>query len=461
MIDFEKTKKIYFIGIGGIMMSAVARFFIERGVEVSGSDREMSEITDKLEKIGASVVKGHSVANLTNEFDLVITTEAIELDNPELIRANDLKLPVFTVYQILGELSKDKYTIAVAGMHGKSTSSSMMGLLLEAAGLDPTIFIGTQLKEYDGNFRMGKSEYIVSEACEYRDNFLNYYPSIGVITNIEAEHLDYFKNITGVKKSFKTFASQIKEDGWLVYNGDDKNTKNVARGCRANKISFGVEADGLDFRAENIEVGEDGNVRFEIKSKKLKEFDGIRFSLKVPGKFNVYNALSVIAVAAILEIKIQIIQEVLSKFSGVWRRFEFRGESEGISYYDDYAHHPTEIKATLQAVKEKFGNKKVWIIYQPHLYSRTNDFMGEFAESLNLAENLLIAPIYAAREDNKWGIENSDLVVLMNKKYKRVSKVKSFSSFELIRKYLKENVASGEVVMTMGAGDVFKVVEME
>ena len=469
-LDFEKIKKIYFIGIGGIMMSAVARFFIEQGKEIFGSDREMSKITEKMEKLGATVHKGHSAGNIKIDIDLVVYTKAMSEDNLELQMAKDLNLPVYSVYQILGELSKDKFTVGVSGMHGKSTTTSMIGLILEAAGLDPTVFVGTQLKEFDGNLRLGHAsssaarragppDYFVSEACEYRDSFLNYQPDIGVITNIEAEHLDYFKNIAGVKKSFKKFISQIKDDGWLVFNGDDKNALQLAKAARGSKISFGVDNQLVDFRAESIEIGDNGDASFTLICKKLKEYDNIRFSLKVPGNFNVYNALAAISAATILEVKVQVVQDALAKFSGVWRRFEFKGEREGIQYFDDYAHHPTEIRATLKAAKQKFGNKTFWLVYQPHLYSRTNDFLNEFAASLNLAPNLILAPIYAAREENKWGITSKDLADLMNKKFKRPKAVIYLPSLLKIKNYLKKNVQLGEVVMTMGAGDVYKIGE--
>ena len=214
MLDLNRIKKIHFIGIGGIMMSAVAKYFLSLGKEVSGSDREETEMTK---------IVGHAADNLPNDVDLAVYTEAINRDNVELAKARKMNLKILSVYQVLGELSKDKFTIAVAGMHGKSTTTSIIGLIMEAAGLEPTVFVGTQVREFGGNFRPGKSEYLVSEACEYRDNFLNYNSDIGVVTNIEAEHLDYFKNLAGVKKSFKKFIWQIKKNGWLVYNGDNKN----------------------------------------------------------------------------------------------------------------------------------------------------------------------------------------------------------------------------------------------
>ena len=402
MLNFSKINKIYFIGIGGIMMSAVAKYFLDLGKEVSGSDRDQSEITDKLIKQGVKVSLAQAAKNVNENFDLVVYTQAIGMDNPELLKAKELGLPIYSVFEVLGFLSKNKFTIAVSGIHGKSSSTAILGLVMEAGDLDPTVFVGTQVKEFEGNFRAGSSEYLLSEACEYKDNFLEYWPDIGVITNIEAEHLDYFGNLDGIMKSFSKFVSQIKEDGWLVVNGDNQNAVKALEGYKGKKISFGL-GEGVDFRGVDIKYGE--KTEFKLESSN-DEYDGKKFQLNILGEFNVYNALGVMAVAAVLGIKVGVVRKVLENFEGVWRRFEFKGVKDGIEYYDDYGHHPTEIKATLEAAKKKFGDKKLWLVYQPHLYSRTNDFMDEFAESLNLAPNLILASIYPAREENKWGIES-------------------------------------------------------
>ncbi len=461
MLNLKRIKKVYFIGIGGIMMSALAKYFLAQGKEVSGSDRTQSEITEKLLKLGARINFEQVKENISPEIDLVVYTKAVPPEHPERQTAHKLGLPAYAVYEVLGQLSKDKKTIAVAGMHGKSTTSSLMGLVAEAAGLDPTVFVGTQVKAWEGNLRIGKSQYLISEACEYKDSFLNYHPYIAVITNIEAEHLDYFKNLAGVMKSFRQFAGQIKKGGWLVINSDNQNVRQIGADFKGNLISFAVEDKQAGFRTEQVRLGE--KTEFRLSCPEFRDYDGQKIVLQVPGLFNVYNALAVIASSAILGIKIEVLKKALSEFKGIWRRFELVKTKDGIAYYDDYAHHPTEIKATLQAAKQKFKNRKLWLVFQPHLYSRTRDFMEEFAEALSQAENLIVAPIYPAREENQWGVSSQQLVDLINNKYKRVRPAMFIGSnyyddvksgYQQIKDYLKQHVKAGDVVMTMGAGDV-------
>jgi UDP-N-acetylmuramate--alanine ligase len=455
MLDFSKIKKVYFIGIGGIMMSAVAKYFLSLGIQVSGSDTQKSEITRELEAKKVKVNFKQIARNISADFDLVVYTKAISRHNSELLEAKKFKLPVYSVYQILGELSREKDTIAVSGMHGKSTTTAMLGLTIQAAGLEPTVFVGTKIKEWQSNFRAGRSKYLVSEACEYRDNFLNYHANLAVITNIEAEHLDYFKNLAGVMKSFKRFTGQIAKDGYLVSNGDNQNAVLIARQFKGKKFSFGIK-NKVDFRAVKIKFNKRLQTTFVLKSEN-KEYDGTKFKLKVLGEFNIYNALAAISAAAVLGIQPAVVKKVLEDFGGVWRRFEFMGQKNGVEYYDDYAHHPTEIEATLKTAKKKFGNKKFWLIYQPHLYSRTRQLMDGFARSLNLAENLILVPIYAAREKNKWGVESDALANLINKKFKRKNQVIYLDSFDKVRDYLNKELKSGDVAMTMGAGDIYKI----
>jgi UDP-N-acetylmuramate--alanine ligase len=457
MLDLQKIKNIYFIGIGGIMMSAVAKYFLSQGKKVSGSDRTTSDILEELKKMKVKINIGHNEQYIINP-DLVIYTEAIGEDNPELNKVKTMGVPCLSVYQVLGELSQNKETIAISGMHGKSTTTSMIGLILEKAGLRPTVFVGTKVKEWQSNFRAGDSKYLVSEACEYRDNFLNYHPNILVINNIEAEHLDYFGNFKGVKKSFSKIISQIKDKGCLVYNGDDGNLKKMAEQYGGNKISFGIKNEA-DFRVVEIKIdNKEGLTSFKVVSK-YSVFNDKIFTLKIPGEFNVYNALAAIAVAAFLKIKLRVLENVFNEFFGVWRRFEFKGEKSGVLYYDDYAHHPTEIKATLKAFRERFARRRRWLVFQPHLYSRTVDFLDDFVKVLNLAENLIIAPIYAAREKNKWGVTGKSMVEYINQNGKRKNPALYIGELEEIEEYLRKNLQPGDVLMTMGAGDVFQIGE--
>ncbi|OGG91216.1 UDP-N-acetylmuramate--L-alanine ligase [Candidatus Kuenenbacteria bacterium RIFCSPLOWO2_12_FULL_42_13] len=459
-IDFEKINKVYFIGIGGIMMSAAAKYFLAGKKQVFGSDRSKGALIFELRKMGAKIAVGHQAGNIKKDFDLVIYTQAIAADNPELKKARQLQIKTLTIYQLLGVLAKEKKTITVSGMHGKSTTTAMIGLIMEVAGFDPTVFVGTKVKEWQSNFRLGELKYLLSEACEYKDNFLNFRPDIAVLTNLEAEHLDYFKNLAGVKKSFWKFISQIKKGGYLLANADDRNLQELLKKFSGRKLTFGLK-DKADFSAEEIRHKQGGVVEFRLKvlKKAYKSFHEQKFGLKVPGEFNIYNALGAVTAGAVLGVKPKTVRKVLAEFDGVWRRFELKGKAEGVEIYDDYGHHPTEIKATLNAAGEKFKGRKWWVVFQPHLYSRTRDFLAEFAEALNLAPNLMVAEIYPAREKNVYHISSRDVVNLINKKYRRESPALFFKTFSEIIGYLKKNLKPGEVVMTLGAGEADKVGE--
>lgn len=467
MQSLDKIKKVHLVGVGGIMMSAMARYFLAQNVSVSGSDREESQIVKDLRKEGVKFLAGHKVSNVKKDVDLVIYTRALSKYNPELEAAKKLNLKTATVYKVLGELSKDKSTIAVAGIHGKSTTTTMIGLISEAAGFKPSVFVGTQVKEWKSNFRFGKSNLLISEACEYKDNFLALKPKIGVITNIEAEHLDYFKNLDRLIKSFQKFAAGIKRDGYLIVNGDNQYSLNI-KGGAARRICFGQGKEN-DFRAEKIKLGPAGS-SFVVNCPSFMRYNNCEFRLNIPGLFNIYNALAAISTAAVMGVEQEITERCLENFGGIWRRFEFVGIKNKIEYYNDYAHHPTEIKATLEAAKLKFGDKNWWLVYQPHLYSRTADFLESFARELSAAPNLILASIYPAREENKRGIESSDLAELINKHYPRRRpaiylgegyKKDVKNNYKLIRQYLKDKVKPGEIVMIMGAGDVDKILKAE
>ncbi len=442
-------------------MSAAARYFLDQGKRVCGSDRESNSLIEELKRRGAIIYPEHKPENITADFDLVVYTQAIEPGNPELMKAKALKLKKLTIYQWLGLLSQDKFTVAVAGMHGKSTTTAMLGLIMERAGMDPTIFVGTKVKKWQSNFRLGQSRYLLSEACEYRDNFLNYQPDVAIINNLEAEHLDYFKNLSGVKKSFKKFAGQIKKGGFLVTNMDNKNTRELAR-SRGNAVTWGIE-NRADFVAREIKTKKDGTTEFKLLAKAVPfgDYNQRVYRLKVPGIFNIYNALGAIAGAAVLGVKSTVAQKALAEFPGVWRRFEYKGRTKGgVDVYDDYGHHPTEIRATLEAARKKFGQKKLWLVFQPHLYSRTHDFLKEFAEVLHRAEGLIVVDIYAAREANKHKISSQDIVDLINKKYRRKSPAVYASDWREAAEYLRENLKKGEILMTMGAGEAYKAGEL-
>ncbi len=417
----KNSKKVHFIGIGGIGISSVARMLLLDGVKVSGSDRGSSMITDELSKFGADIKIGHSSENVPQDTDLLIYTIAIPNDNPELNEAKNRNIRCLTYPQALHEISKDKYTIAVSGTHGKTTTTAMIAKIMMDAGLDPTVIVGSFLKENKSNFISGQSKYLVVEACEYKKSFLNIEPDIAVITNIDNDHLDFYKDINAIKDAFGEFAAKIPKDGWLVI--DKKN--NIVSSAVENAIA-GIVDSGTS---------------------------GSNIKLKFPGKHNKDDAKMAIAVAGILGISEKAAEKSLENFGGTWRRFESRGETKnGAIVYDDYAHHPTEIKATLGGTREMFSDKKIIAVFQPHLYSRTKLLMNDFEESFNDADLLLLAPIYAAREKEDESVSSE----ILSRNIKN-TKALSFSNFEDIEKYLYENLKKGDILITMGAGDIYKI----
>lgn len=430
-------KNIHFIGIGGIGVSALAKYYLEKGCEISGSDLVSSEITEALEKEGAKVFIGeHKSENLLKDVDLVIHSPAVQENNSELKEAKRLRIKTQSYPQALGELTKEYFTIAVAGTHGKSTVTSMIGILLTEAGLDPTVIVGTRVKEFDGfNCRVGKSKYLIIEACEHEESFLNYSSNIAVITNIEKEHLDYYKNLDNILKAFNGFVSNLSEDGTLVVNSDDENSKKIASKARVQNFSLKQEG------AEELE---------EI--------------LKIPGKHNVSNALAALTVARILEVSDEVSFKSLASYKGTWRRFETKesmvpGSDKKILIINDYAHHPTELKATLEATRSKFSEKEIWAVFQPHQYQRTFYLFDDFVKVLSetSVDKLIITDIYdvAGREEKsiKEGVSSQKLAEKVG------NKVIYIPSIEKTVDYLKENLRGGEVVLVMGAGDIYKLVD--
>ena len=430
---------IHFIGIGGIGVSALAKYYLEKGHKVSGSDLVSSEITEALEKKGAKIFIGkHKSKNLLKNVDLVVYSPAVQKSNPEFKKARSLKIKTQSYPQALGKLTKEYFTIAVSGTHGKSTTTSMIGILLAKAGLDPTVIVGTKVKEFqDSNCRVGKSKYLVIEACEHEESFLNYWPQIAVITNIEKEHLDYYKNLNNILKAFNKFVSNLSKKGILVINDDDKNTKKILSKSQVQKYS--------------------------LKQKEAKELKKI---LKVPGEYNIYNALAALAVARILGISNKIAFQALAGYQGAWRRFEIKkcrapDSKIKILVISDYAHHPTEIKAVLKATREKFPKKKIWAVFQPHQYQRTFYLFESFIKVLSAApvDRLIITDIYdvAGREQRtiKKNISSQKLAERIRAK----NKVVYIPNIGKTAHYLKDNLKGGEVVIIMGAGDIYKLVD--
>ncbi len=424
-INLQNIKSVYFIGIGGIGMSAVARMFLHEGKKVYGSDMNASLITDELTKLGARIHIGATQATLPEEIDLVIYTVAISDDNLEFLAAKSKNILTISYPESLGLISKDKFTIAVAGTHGKTTTTAMIAQVLIEAGLDPTVIVGSLLKS-GTNFISGKSKYLVVEACEYKRSFLNIKPDIAIITNIDDDHLDYYKDLTGIQKGFSEFIHGIKEGGILVTNLEDNNVKPILSNFDKKVLDYASVS-------ENI-------------------------TLNVPGQHNIKNARAVLVVAEELGISKEVILSGLKNFTGTWRRFEKIGQTKsGAFVYDDYAHHPTEIKATLEAAREKFPNNQIIAVFQPHLYSRTKEHFYEFGNAFSSADQILILPIYAAREQKDPTISNYTLVQEIQKEGRRSV---AFETFESAVDFLKTNLKKNDVVFTIGAGDVNKLAKM-
>ena len=429
--------KIHFIGIGGIGASALAKYYLARGHKVTGSDLVASEITDSLKKLGAKIFIGpHRSRTVLDQIDLVVYSPAVPTDNPELKRAKKLGIECQSYPEALGELTKKYFTIAIAGSHGKSTVAAMTGLLLEKAGLDPTVILGTKLKEFgSSNCRVGKSKYLVIEADEHLASFLNYWPKIIVLTTIEADHLDFYKNLKNYVLAYKKFISQLPKSGILIANKDDKNIQKLK-----SQISK------LHLKTQNYSLK-------QLEAKKIKKI------LKIPGKFNISNALAALTVTRVLKIPDKISFKALSEYKGSWRRFEITKTLYPKPYtlISDYAHHPTQIKVTLEAAREKFPRKEIWCIFQPHQYQRTYYLFKDFVKVFKAApvDKLIITDIYdvAGRETSK--IKKK---VSSEKLVKKISKNKViYLKKEEILDYLKKNLRGGEVIMIMGAGDIYNL----
>ena len=451
-IDFEHPIHIHFIGIGGISMSGLAEILLKEGFTVSGSDTKESPLTKKLESEGAHIIYGQKAENITPGIGCVVYTAAISRGNPELIEAVAQKIPMLTRAELLGQLMKNYDTpIAVSGTHGKTTTTSMISHILLEADLYPTISVGGILKAIGGNIRVGNSGTFITEACEYTNSFLNFFPKISVILNIEEDHLDFFKDLEDIRHSFRQFTSLLPEDGTLVINGEIKDHQEIYQGLPCRVVTYGPGAD-YDYSATDISYDENGHVSFDL----LRHGEyADHIVLSVTGDHNVSNALSAIAVADLLDIPMDVTKKGLFSFTGTDRRFEYKGEWNGVTIVDDYAHHPTEIEATLKAAQHSPHNA-VWCVFQPHTYTRTKAFFHEFAEALSHADHLVLADIYAARETDTLGISSKDLA---DEAAKLGTDTHYFPDFEQIEAFLKENCRPGDLLITMGAGDVVTIGE--
>lgn len=437
--------KIHFIGIGGSSMSGIAEYLFNLGKEVTGSNNEVNSNTEKLDKLGMKIFIGHDKENITNQ-DLIIYTKAIREDNPELIEAQNKNINILERAEFLGLLTEYyKESICVSGTHGKSTTSSLISLCFLEDDKDPSIQVGAVIKNINSNNRCGNSDFFIMEACEYKDQFLQFKPKVEVILNIDADHLDYFKTFDNILKSFQKYVSLLPEDGLLVLNADDENVLNLKNYTKAKVLTYGIKND-CDYKAYDINFDENGCACFSVNENTYK--------LSIKGYHNVYNALATIIVADHYKLSLEGLKRGLLSYTGVERRFEYLGTiKNNVLVYDDYAHHPTEIETTFDSVKRTKHNQN-WAIFQPHTYSRTYEHLNEFADVLKNFDNIIIAKIYAAREDNIYGISEDMLVDLIRKENKNVQYIEHFEDIE---KYILENVQDNDLIISIGAGPVNKI----
>ncbi|MBR4671064.1 MAG: UDP-N-acetylmuramate--L-alanine ligase [Butyrivibrio sp.] len=454
-IDFNKPVHIYFMGIGGISMSGLAHILIEKGFKVSGSDSKESAMTRTLSDNGVTVFYGQCAENIENSehIDAVVYTAAVHPDNPEFIAVKNAGIPMLTRAELLGQIMKEyKLPVAISGTHGKTTTTSMLSKILLEADTDPTLSIGGVFKDIGGNIRVGSSDYFVTEACEYTNSFLSFFPKISVISNIDADHLDFFKDLDDIRHSFKRFAALLPDDGTLVINGDIDNVGEITEGLSCSIITYGSK-DTFDYYPTDITYDEKGNPSYKAHMPGEKVLD---IKLAVPGIHNVYNSLAAIAVSNVLGIDEEHMTAALSLFGGTSRRFEYKGDIHGVTIIDDYAHHPTEIKATLTAA-QNYPHNKIWCVFQPHTYTRTKALLNEFADALSLADHVILADIYAARETDNLGISSRtlrDKIVELGHECNYFPTIQGFGEIE---KFLLQNCTKGDLLITMGAGDVVKI----
>ena len=444
---------IHFIGIGGISMSALAEICLNKGYTVSGSDMNESYLLDKLRGQGANIHVGQCRENISDNIDMVVYTAAIHPENPELMAAKEKNILTMDRAAFLGQVMREyKNPIAVSGTHGKTSTTSMLSTIFEYAKLDPTILVGGNLNIIGGNVKIGASDHFITEACEYVDSFLNFNPKISIVLNIEEDHLDYFSGLDEIKASFNKFGKLLPSDGYFIINGDDANTNDILHEVKANVIKYGRNTSN-DVIIKNINFNDNGYGVFELE---YKGEDLGKFDLSVPGLHNIYNATAAIMTAFVSDISLDTIRENITLYKGVGRRFETKGYYKDVLVIDDYAHHPTELKATLSAAK-KLNKANLWCVFQPHTYTRTKSLLDSFAEAFYSADKVIITDIYAAREDDPGDIHAKDLV---EKLYHNNVDAIYISKFEDIVEYLRENLEHNDLVITAGAGTVYQVADL-
>ena len=459
-IDFNKPCRMHFIGIGGISMSGFAEYLHTLGFVISGSDAHQSSITDHLSSLGITFYLGQRASNITSDIEVVVYTAAISEDNEEFMEVKRLNLPILSRAEMIGQLMLNYgNAVTVSGTHGKTTTTSMVSQVFMDAELDPTISVGGMLDVIGGNIRMGKSEHFIIEACEYTNTYHQFYPKRAIILNVDEDHLDFFKDLDDIYHSFHTFAKRIPKDGQLFINGEIDRYEELIKDLECEVFSYGIidskyrtTIKSYDYAADQIEFSRQciSSFNFYIKGDYVD-----RIELNAIGVHNVSNCLPVIGLALQVGVPMETIKKAMISFHNSKRRFEYKGEIGGVSIIDDYAHHPTEVVATLTAA-EVYPHNTLWCVFQPHTYSRTKQHLTEFADALSYADKIVLADIYAAREKNPGDISSKDLLRELEKLGKEVY---HFSSFDEIENFLLQNCMNGDLLITMGAGDIVSVGE--
>lgn len=439
-------ENIYFIGIGGIGMSGLAEYYLRNGYNVSGSDMTETHITQRLAALGAKIYYGHSAINITPQIDTVVYTSAVKPDNPEMIKAEELGIRKVRRAEMLGEIVNDKYLIAVSGTHGKTTTTAMIGKLLVDAGLDPLIFVGGNVQLFDGGAsRFGEGKYAVVEADEYDRSFLALRPDIAIVTNIDADHLDIYKDLDDIKETFRQFCDRSKYGAYMIYCGDDENIKSFMNTINREKISYGYDEKNylkiVDYKAEN------NALNFSILNSH-RSYDNV--VLNMVGSHNALNSTACFAVSKVLEIPFDKYRDSINSFRTVDRRLQLKFDANGIKVYDDYSHHPVEVTASLKGLKE-MSTGRLRTVFQPHLFTRTRDFYGEFAQALAISDEVLLMDIYPAREKPIEGITSE---LILNEALNHNRNMKLIHERNDILAWLINDLRPGDVIVFQGAGDV-------
>lgn len=419
-MQIQNAQKIHMIGIGGIGMSALARLFISEGKTVTGSDRTVSDITCGLEALGIVIAREHSAQNIPEGIDMVVYTEAMAHDNAEMVAARETGVPMMNYFEALGSVTSEYYLIAVAGTHGKTTTTAMLTDILEEASYDPTAVIGALRSKTGSNFRKGRSKYFIAEACEYRRDFLALNPDVLIITNVEHEHVDYYKNLAEVQEAFRELALKVPEDGAVIVNKSAPEISPIIEGITAQVVDY-------------------------------KQHVDLSLYLHLPGLHNRMNAAAASAAAQFLGVEDTFIRAALENYAGTKRRFEYKGEYDGAKVYDDYAHHPTEIRASIQGARDLYPQGRLRVLFQPHTYTRTKELFDEFVSALAKADEVVLVPIYAAREENESGVSSEQLAQRIAQEG---TNAQYFHTLEAAAQQIKETMHKGDVVIVMGAGDI-------